>query len=60
MPEREVKTGLATYIDADGVRRYALAGETVTVHPDHVKAFDELNGAPEAAAPKRRPRTPKT
>ena len=45
MPDRVVKTGLVSYVDADGVPRYGLQGETVTVHPDHVKQFDEVNGA---------------
>ena len=43
MPEREVRQALATYVDEDGATRYALEGETVTVHPDHVKQFDEPN-----------------
>ena len=60
MPDRVVKTGLVSYVDADGVPRYGLQGETVTVHPDHVKRFDEVNGAPEdTPAPKRRGRPPK-
>ena len=60
MTERTVKQTLASYRDADGVMRYALQGETVNVHPDHVKAFDEANGgAPEDTAPKRRGRTSK-
>jgi len=64
MPEREVRQALATYVDEDGATRYALEGETVTVHPDHVKQFDEPNGGVDAstpdAAPKRRARQPKT
>jgi len=43
MPDREVKLALASYIDKDGVPRYGLQGETVTVHPDHVERFDEFN-----------------
>ena len=53
MPEREVKQTLATYLDEEGIRRYGLAGETVTVHADHVKEFDDVNGG--APAPKKRP-----
>jgi hypothetical protein len=64
MPEREVRQALATYVDEDRATRYALEGETVTVHPDHVKQFDEANGGVDAstpdAAPKRRTRQPKT
>ena len=60
MPDRVVKLELATYIGEDGATRYALQGETVTVHPDHVKRFDEVNGAAEdTPAPKRRERPPK-
>ena len=61
MSERVVKTTLASYRDVDGVLRYALQGETVTVHADDVKRFDEVNGAPpeDKPAPKRRPRTPR-
>lgn len=58
MPEREVTQGMTTYTDETGVLRYAVAGETVTVHPDHVERFDRLNGsAPEedTPAPKKRP-----
>jgi hypothetical protein len=58
MPERTVNTTLVSYLDEDGVRRYGLHGETVSVHPDHVEAFDEANGivtvqAPTKAAPKK-------
>jgi hypothetical protein len=58
MPERVVRQTLATYVDADGATRYGLAGETVTVHADHVKAFDAVNGAApkDKPAPKRRGR----
>lgn len=60
MPEREVKQVLASYIDEDGAMRYALAGERVSVHADHVEAFDgaqeEEASAPKAPAPKRKPR----
>ena len=60
MPDRTVRQVLATYTDTDGATRYGLAGETVSVHPDDVKRFDQLNGGPakpEAKpAPKRRPR----
>ena len=30
MPDRVVKTGLVSYVDADEVPRYGLQGETVT------------------------------
>ena len=54
---RSIRTTLAA---EDGATRYGLQGETVTVHPDHVKRFDEINGAPEdTPAPKRRGRPPK-
>ena len=53
MPERAVKQTLASYRDADGVLRYALAGEMVDVEADDVKRFDEANGG--APAPKKRP-----
>jgi len=53
MPEREVKQTLASYRDADGVLRYALAGEMVDVEADDLKRFDEANGG--APAPKKRP-----
>lgn len=43
MPDREIKTALGTYVDSNGVSRFAMKGETVTVHADHVKRFDELN-----------------
>ena len=57
MTERTVHIGMTTYTDPDGIPRIALAGETVDVHPDHVKRFDELNGAPpeEKPPPQRRP-----
>ena len=61
MPEREVKETLVSYLDEEGIRRYGLQGETVSVHPDHVKEFDQANGpppqtkaAPTKAAPKKR------
>ena len=53
MPEREVTQTLVSYLDEEGIRRYGLAGETVNVHADHVKEFDEANGG--APAPKKRP-----
>ena len=60
MPEREVNQVLASYRDPGGAMRYALQGETVTVHADDVKRFDEANGTTkDTSAPKRRPRTPK-
>ena len=61
MPEREVRQTLATYINADSATSYALQGETVTVHADHVKRFDAVNGVSEdTPAPKRRGRPRKT
>jgi hypothetical protein len=59
MPGREVKQVLASYRDEDEVLRYGLQGETVTVHPDHVKAFDEAQGGAPKDTPKRRTPTPK-
>jgi hypothetical protein len=53
MPERAVKQTLASYRDADGVLRYALAGEMVDVEADDLERFDEANGG--APAPKKRP-----
>ena len=57
MTTRTVTIGLASYTDSDGVPRFGLQGETVEVHADHVKRFDELNGAPpkDKPPPKRRP-----
>jgi hypothetical protein len=43
MPDRVVKLALASYVDDNGLPRYGLQGETVTVHPDHVDRFDEFN-----------------
>jgi hypothetical protein len=57
MPEREVKTTLASYRDADGAMRYALQGETVDVAADDLERFDEAQGdkpAAKKAAPKKR------
>jgi hypothetical protein len=34
MPAREVKQTLVSYLDEEGIRRYGLAGETVSVHAD--------------------------
>ena len=45
MVKREVKQTLASYRDAGGVMRYALAGETVDVASSDVKRFDEVNGS---------------
>jgi hypothetical protein len=62
MPEREVRQALATYVDEDG-DTLRPEGETVTVHPDHVKQFDEAHrrvDASTADVPKRRTRQPKT
>ena len=62
MPERTVQQVLASYTDADGVLRYALQGETVSVHPDDLARFAEANGIIEVttptkkAAPKKAPR----
>jgi hypothetical protein len=53
MPEREVKQTLVSYLDEEGIRRYGLAGETVSVHADDLERFDEANGG--APAPKKRP-----
>lgn len=47
MPKRTVKTGLATYRDADGAfGAVGFRGEEVDVHADDVKRFDELNEQP--------------
>lgn len=47
MPKRTVKTGLATYRDADGqYGAVGFRGDEVDVHPDDVKRFDELNENP--------------
>jgi hypothetical protein len=59
MPEREVKQTLVSYLDEEGIRRYGLAGETVSVHADDVGRFDEAQGvitveAPTKKAPKKR------
>ena len=58
MTERTVAIGLVTYTDPDGLPRFGLQGETVDVHPMHVKRFDGVNGAPpeDTPAPKRRAR----
>ena len=56
MPEREVKQTLVSYLDEEGIRRYGLQGERVSVHTDDVERFDEANGgAPDTPAPKKRP-----
>ena len=59
MPERTVKQALTAYVDERGIRRYGIEGETVNVHPDHVKAFDEGQGVvtPTKAAPQKRAAT---
>ena len=55
MTKREVKQVLASYRDADGVWRHALAGETVDVDPEDLGRFDELNepDKPKKAAPRK-------
>jgi hypothetical protein len=63
MPEREVKRTLVSYLDEEGIRRYGLAGEHVSLHADDLERFDKANGgapdSPPDPAPKRRPRQPK-
>jgi hypothetical protein len=44
MAEREVKQTLVSYLDEEGIRRYGLAGETVSVHGDDLERFDQDNG----------------
>lgn len=50
MPGREVVVSVAAYVDVNGVRRFALRGDSVDVHPDHVERFDALNVQPGAPA----------
>lgn len=62
--ERTVRVGLMSYLDPDGVPRFAQTGAVVTVHPDDVERFDRLNVLPgdepqDDPAPKRRGRPPK-
>lgn len=60
MTKRQVQQGLASYRDADGVWRHALAGTEVDVHADDLKRFDEANGtAPEKKAPAKKQAAPK-
>ncbi|SKU72069.1 Uncharacterised protein [Mycobacteroides abscessus subsp. massiliense] len=49
MPTREVVVSVAAYTDVNGVRDFALQGETIDVHPDHVERFDLLNVVPGAS-----------
>jgi hypothetical protein len=51
---------MVTYTDAEGVRRYGVAGEHVNVHDDDLERFDRVNGgAPQrSAAKKRQPKKP--
>ncbi|SLG32686.1 hypothetical protein [Mycobacteroides abscessus] len=49
MPTREVVVSVAAYTDVNGVRDFALRGETIDVHPDHVERFDLLNVVPGAS-----------
>lgn len=48
MAKRQVSVTLATYIDVKGFSRFALQGQTVDVHPDHIERFDLLNVIPGA------------
>lgn len=48
MTAREVVVSVAAYTDVNGVRDFALRGETIDVHPDHVERFDSLNVVPGA------------
>lgn len=43
MPERTIKTSLGTYVNEAGNSEFGFKGDKVTVHPDHVKRFDEFN-----------------
>lgn len=43
MPKRTVRTGVATYLGADGMWRFGVQGATVDVHPDDLARFDRLN-----------------
>lgn len=49
MPVREVVVSVAAYTDVNGVRDFALRGEAIDVHPDHVERFDLLNVVPGAS-----------
>lgn len=49
MPAREVVVSVAAYTNVNGVRDFALQGETIDVHPDHVERFDLLNVVPGAS-----------
>lgn len=54
MAAREVVVSVAAYTDVNGVPGFAIQGETIDVHPDHVERFDRLNivpGTPVAADP---------
>lgn len=39
--ERTVKAVVTSYVHPDGAPRIALRGEVVSVHPDHLAAFDK-------------------
>jgi hypothetical protein len=43
MATREVKVGVMSYVNADGLNQFGLLGATVDVHPDDVERFDRLN-----------------
>lgn len=49
MAERTVKLGSMFYIDEDGKGRRGENGQTIKVHADFVKKFDELNHLAEPA-----------
>lgn len=46
MAAREVVVSVAAYVDVNGVPGFALRGDTVDVHLDHVERFDRLNIVP--------------
>ena len=48
MPDRQILLGLMTYRkdDEDKNWAYGFQGDTVSVHPDYVDTFDELNVDP--------------
>lgn len=58
MPRRQVHRPLASYRDADGSWRHALAGENVDVHEDFLASFDAINDPTGSHAPKRVGGTP--
>jgi len=57
MPERTIRTGVATYRGVDGRSRFGLMGAVVDVAADDVERFDRLNGAP-AETERRKPGRP--